>query len=88
MEPNPTLAGETQAVEDSAPVTDWAAMTAHELALRFDCSAAWLLRGECFEGPHIGAGGYLAAATKLRQQENEIERLRASSGPTSDGVEA
>lgn len=45
---------------------DWSKLSDDELALRFDLSAAWLLRGEHFDGPHIGVGAYLEVATRLR----------------------
>ena len=50
-----------------------------DLALRFDESAAWLLRGEAYpKGRGVGAGQFLEAATMLRRQSYEIERLRAA----------
>lgn len=53
-----------------------ASLTTHELALRFDTSAAWLLNGTLPSGPLVGAGAYLEAATRLRRLTNEVERLR------------
>ena len=52
------------------PPTDWENMSIPDLAMWFDNSAAWLLRGEHFDGPHIGSGAYLAAATRLASSAN------------------
>lgn len=84
------MTADTPKTPQAAPF-DWAALSDHDLALRFDNSAAWLLRGEAFDGPHIGAGAYLEAATRLRRgaaAPAEPAQERAAPGLTDAVINA